>query len=117
MGFIKGRWSSLRGLRISINEPSHIRFATLWITACITLHNFAMRHEAGSDLSTDDFYISGQAVIEEERVAARARAQQEETRAGRDEALREAARDVELLKGRLKREQIKTDLFTHLYEQ
>lgn len=77
----------VEGLRISINEPSHIWFATLWITACITLHNFAMCHEAGSDLSTDEFFISGQAVLEEERVAARVRAEQEEIRAGRDEAL------------------------------
>lgn len=116
MGYIKGRWSSLRGLRIAINEPSHIQFATLWITACITLHNFAMRHEAGYDIKTDEFFISGEQIIAEEKRAAAARAEHEAAELGsiRDEALREAARDVELIQGRLKREKIKKALFTYL---
>ena len=42
MGFIKGRWSSLCGLQIMINESAHIHFASLWITSCIILHTFAM---------------------------------------------------------------------------
>ncbi|KAF8592787.1 hypothetical protein K439DRAFT_1273646, partial [Ramaria rubella] len=47
VGFLKGCWSSLRGLRVQINQPTHIHFASLWITCCITLHNLAMQDEAG----------------------------------------------------------------------
>ncbi|KAH9969955.1 hypothetical protein BJV74DRAFT_784654 [Russula compacta] len=38
IGFLKGRWSSLRGLRIYINDKRGLHYAILWITACILLH-------------------------------------------------------------------------------
>ncbi|KAJ7841243.1 hypothetical protein B0H13DRAFT_1572676, partial [Mycena leptocephala] len=45
VGFLKGCWSSLRGLRISIDNDKGVTYALLWIMACINLHAFAIRHE------------------------------------------------------------------------
>lgn len=114
MGFIKGRWSSLHGLHIAINKPSHIQFATLWITACITLHTFAMRHKAGLNIMKDEFFIKGKEIMAEEKRAAAAWRAASELQATQDEAQREATRDVELLEGRLKQEKLKKDLFVYL---
>jgi hypothetical protein len=45
IGFLKGRFASLKGLRIRIlNEKSH-KFTTYWIACCIGLHAFAMACE------------------------------------------------------------------------
>jgi hypothetical protein len=45
IGFLKGRFQSLKHLRVSItDEGSHI-FATYWIAACIGLHSFVMQCE------------------------------------------------------------------------
>jgi hypothetical protein len=45
IGFLKGRFASLKHLRINIvDEAAHI-FATYWIAACIGLHCFAMMCE------------------------------------------------------------------------
>jgi hypothetical protein len=42
IGFLKGRFHSLKRLRINIqNEKSH-KLATYWIATCIGLHSFAM---------------------------------------------------------------------------
>lgn len=46
IGFLKGRFHSLKGLRVSIiNEETH-KVATYWIAACIGVHAFAMQCEA-----------------------------------------------------------------------
>lgn len=115
MGFIKGRWSSLRGLRVQINEPLHIQFASLWITSCIVLHTFAMRYESGLELSTDEFYLEGVRIMAAEKILIAAQTTEAEAGAAVDEAQREAVRDIELLEGRLKRENLKRDLFAYLY--
>ena len=53
IGFLKGRFASLKHLRINIvNEASHM-YATYWIAACICLHNFAMECE-GRENPYDD---------------------------------------------------------------
>jgi hypothetical protein len=45
IGFLKGRFQSLKRLRVNIrNEKSH-KLATYWIAACIGLHSFAMQRE------------------------------------------------------------------------
>jgi hypothetical protein len=42
IGFLKGRFQSLKELRVKIiNQKSH-KFATYWIAACIGVHAFAM---------------------------------------------------------------------------
>ncbi|KIJ34417.1 hypothetical protein M422DRAFT_263560 [Sphaerobolus stellatus SS14] len=70
--------SSLRGLRIQIKSSHHIKIATLWVISCVTLHCFAMQHEAASDPSSDEFYQEGVQIVEGERsdMAARQDAQE-----------------------------------------
>jgi DDE superfamily endonuclease len=67
IGYIKGHFCSLRGLRIQINQPHHLKIASLWITACIAVHCFAMTHEAGQDISADEFFCEGLHIVAEER--------------------------------------------------
>jgi hypothetical protein len=45
IGFVKGRFQSLKGLRISIKDERTHRFATYWIAACVGVHSFAMQCE------------------------------------------------------------------------
>ena len=42
MGALKGRWQSLRGLRIFINRKCDHGFACRWIRMCILLHNLVI---------------------------------------------------------------------------
>ena len=102
MGFLKGRWSSLHGLRISINESAHIHYASLWITSCIVLHNFAIHQEAGQDMSTDEFYLEGLWIVEEGRVSGVAQRAAAKDRAVVNKSEQEALREVELLEGKLR---------------
>jgi DDE superfamily endonuclease len=54
IGFLKGRFASLKHLRINIvNEATHI-FATYWISACIGLHCFAMMCEDNENPGHDN---------------------------------------------------------------
>ncbi|KIJ55449.1 hypothetical protein M422DRAFT_151510, partial [Sphaerobolus stellatus SS14] len=64
IGFLKGCWSSLRGLHLHIDNPTHIHLASLWITTCIVLHNFAMQHEEGENLEANEFYQEGLDLME-----------------------------------------------------
>ena len=45
VGYLKGRFSSLRGLRLRIDRHEHLAYATFWAIACMVVHNFAMEHE------------------------------------------------------------------------
>lgn len=64
IGFLKGRFHSLKRLRVNIsNERSH-KFATYWIAACVALHAFAMQCEAeergeGDSEYEDPFILEG----------------------------------------------------------
>lgn len=42
MGALKGRWQSLRGLRIVINRKRDHDLACKWIRMCIVLHNLVI---------------------------------------------------------------------------
>jgi hypothetical protein len=56
IGFLKGRFHSLKGLRVNIRDEKTHKFATYWVVACIGIHAFAMQCEAeecGAD-SDDD---------------------------------------------------------------
>ena len=57
IGFLKGRFPSLKGLRLQINHADMHRIATYWVSVCIAVHMFAFqieREECGDD---DDSYI------------------------------------------------------------
>lgn len=58
IGFLKGRFQSLKGLRVRIKDAHSHRFATYWVLGCIAVHGFAMQDEederaaAGDDSDT-----------------------------------------------------------------
>jgi hypothetical protein len=63
IGFLKGRFASLKNLRVHIkNEKSH-KFATYWIASCVGIHAFAMHCEAeenpNEDVMQDPFINEG----------------------------------------------------------
>lgn len=53
IGFLKGRFQSLKGLRINIDDETSHTFAAYWIRACIIVHAFAMQCEA-EERATDE---------------------------------------------------------------
>jgi hypothetical protein len=114
MGFLKGRWSSLQGLRVRINNEPSLQFASLWITACIHLHAFAMDHEDARFITKNRFYRLGQKIIRKERRELREWNEARERDAMQIEEDMEERGEIELLEGKLKREKLKKELFAYL---
>ena len=60
IGFLKGRFQSLKGLRLRVVDSRSHKFATYWVLACTAIHAFAMQCEAeerasqGEDADTVD---------------------------------------------------------------
>jgi hypothetical protein len=101
IGFLKGRFHSLKGLRVRIvNEQSH-KFTTYWVAACIGLHAFAMQCEdednSGSDDETEPFIAEGLS--------------SSDSRSGSNIAPETTARSNRLHEARARREQLKRRLF------
>ncbi|KAJ7451320.1 hypothetical protein FB451DRAFT_1145709 [Mycena latifolia] len=66
IGFLKGRFHSLKGLRVNIKDEKTHKFATYWVAACIGVHSFAMQREAeerGQD--SDDDAVMADPFIQE----------------------------------------------------
>jgi hypothetical protein len=57
-GAIKGRWQSLKGLRIAINRKQDHARAMDWISACFVLHNIAVDVEGAEWV---DYYVQKEA--------------------------------------------------------
>ena len=114
MGYLKGRWSSLRGLRLRIDDEDNHMFATLWIASCIHLHNFAIGHERKDNPEADSFYIEGQRYLEKERQQESLWREKQRARLHEEEAHYEPAENVELLEGKIRREELKKALFEYL---
>lgn len=114
MGFLKGRWSSLRGLRLRMDDEKGVQYASLWITSCIALHAFAMDHEHDIPLSTNNFYKQGRKLMRDERRERESWQTEREELLAREEADGDDGRDIELLEGRLKRENLKKELFSYM---
>ncbi|KAF7291382.1 DDE Tnp4 domain-containing protein [Mycena indigotica] len=100
VGYLKGRFCSLRGLRLRIDDQEHIGFATYWIIACMVVHNFAMVHERNIDMDTDVFFLEGLQHV-----------QADVAEAGAADA---DARDIELAAAEERRCEIKEMLFDFL---
>jgi hypothetical protein len=49
MGYIKGRFASLRGLRQQIDDGTDHERALAWIKACIIIHTLIAIIEAGNE--------------------------------------------------------------------
>lgn len=112
MGFLKGQWALLRGLRACVNNDKGLKYATLWITACIHLHAFAMDHEDALFTTCDQFYCNGQRMMHQERHAIREWQRKHENDMdvdydGNDE-------ENEVKQGKLKHEHLKA-FFLHIY--
>ena len=45
IGYLKGRFQSLKELRVKINNCKDMRFASCWIQVCIILHAFVIDFE------------------------------------------------------------------------
>ncbi|KAF8573639.1 hypothetical protein K439DRAFT_1649956 [Ramaria rubella] len=109
VGFLKGQWSSLRGLQLHIDNPTHIQFTVIWVTTCIVLHNSALLHEAkesaGVDVELNEFFREGLELLEDEQ-------RDREARDGMVDE--EEATVVQLIQGRLRHENLKQQLFDHL---
>ena len=54
IGYLKGRFSSLRGLRQQINSKRDHEIAINWIITCVILHNIILDIEGGID-EDDEF--------------------------------------------------------------
>ncbi|KAF8239431.1 hypothetical protein L208DRAFT_1067682, partial [Tricholoma matsutake] len=89
MGFLKGHWSSLHGLHVQINNEENLQFTSLWITACIHLHAFAMDHEDAQFVTKDWFYKAGHKIMRKEKKDLR------EWNAAREEAVLASERERE----------------------
>lgn len=65
IGFLKGRFQSLRDLRVLIQDEKTHKSAVYWVVACISIHSFATWCELGRqvedhDLAEDPFVAVGQ---------------------------------------------------------
>lgn len=113
VGFLKGRWSSLRGLRVAISNEKLLHFATLWIIGCIHLHAFAMKHEEGQDMRRDTFYREGHKYQKKQRKAEEKWRRRQRRRQAENEEELDRNDDIELLEGKLKREELKDAIIAY----
>jgi hypothetical protein len=65
IGFLKGRFHSLKGLRVNIKDAKTHKFATYWVAACVAVHSFAMEHEAEERGDSDDEAVMADPFIHE----------------------------------------------------
>ncbi|CAA7264516.1 unnamed protein product [Cyclocybe aegerita] len=114
VGYLKGQWSSLRGLHVAINNSAGLQYATLWIIACIHLHAFAMKHEAGQDMSSDKFYRQGKKYQRKQQHLERCWRQERRNRNAEEENQLDQVNDIGLLEGKLKRVELKESILEYL---
>jgi hypothetical protein len=57
IGFLKGRFHSLKNLRVRIKDKKSHKYATYWVAACIGLHAFAMICEDKEDPDRDTLHV------------------------------------------------------------
>jgi hypothetical protein len=62
-GFLKGRFQSLKGLRVMITDEKTHKYATYWVAVCIAVHNFAMESEAAERQDSSDVNEENEAFI------------------------------------------------------
>jgi SH3-like domain-containing protein len=106
IGFLKGRFQSLKSLRVSIkNEKSH-KYATYWVAACIGVHSFAMQCEADErSADSDDEGAMADPFIDEGLSSS------SDSSAHNAAHLRGRASHARLQAGKAKRAQLKRALF------
>lgn len=114
IGFLKGRFQSLKGIRVNINSRKRHRYACAWVVACIAIHSFALRDEQGQKRATcddddgavsDPFIGDGVSSLESSSHGP-----------GGDRQAHRRRRRGELSAGEKKPERLKRALFRHLRE-
>lgn len=66
IGFLKGRFHSLKSLRVLIKDQKTHQFATYWVSACVGIHAFAMqREEEERGVESDDEAVMADPFIDE----------------------------------------------------
>ncbi|KAF7358190.1 DDE Tnp4 domain-containing protein [Mycena venus] len=109
VGYLKGRFPSLKGLRLRIDNKEHQLFATVWVIACMVVHNFCMEHERlTTRFELDTFFQEGRRIMEEEQAQKSNDDQNDEEM---DSVALADARDIELLEAQIKHEKLKQALF------
>lgn len=107
IGFLKGRFQSLKNLRVDIRNARTHQFATYWIAACVGVHAFAMQHEAdergGDDSDADQDFIQNGLSSDEVSREVRRQRDPAHSRTSHQEGLR-------LQQGRSHREKLKQAL-------
>ncbi|VDC04986.1 unnamed protein product [Peniophora sp. CBMAI 1063] len=115
IGYLKGRWASLKGLRVSVDDLEGLKFASIWIRSAIILHSYAMEHErnAGQAIERDGFFMSGRRYMRRKK-----RFEREWKLTGHDRTVYRQQTDAEeeesLAQGQEKREWLKERLFAEL---
>ena len=56
IGFLKGRFQSLKGMRVCIGDEASHKFAAYWAAACINLHAFALQCDEERDGENGERY-------------------------------------------------------------
>ncbi|KAF7359978.1 DDE Tnp4 domain-containing protein [Mycena venus] len=107
IGYLKGRFQSLKGLRVLIkNEKTH-KFATYWVAACIGVHSFAMQcEEEERGAGSDDEGVMADPFIEEGLSSSSSSSGNEAPAASH-----QRGRGTRLQSGKAKREALKRALF------
>lgn len=54
IGFLKGWFHSLKGLRVNIRDEQTHKYATYWVAGCAALHAYALWHEQEECAAADD---------------------------------------------------------------
>jgi hypothetical protein len=110
IGYLKGRFQSLRELRLQLNSEEDVVYSTLWIQACIILHCFCLDHELGN--MQEDFYTEGKDFEKAQHKAQRQA--QREARAAQEQGRRQHGRgnrDHELRRAEEVRTRLKECMF------
>jgi hypothetical protein len=113
IGYLKGRFQSLRGLRVRIQNSQDIRRASAWIISCICIHNFVLDleyPEDDQDMTVDKFFRDGIRILHQERLERVRWKARLEAQARVEERNRTRAREVELQHAKTFRERLKHDL-------
>lgn len=53
-GMAKGKWQSLKGIRVKINTEGQYTYCVKWILACLVLHNLAL--DDWDDTAWEDYH-------------------------------------------------------------
>jgi uridine phosphorylase len=84
------------------------------VSACVCLHAFAINYEDGQFYSQDQFYKDGQAHMKEQKNKEQQWHHHKQRNNAQEEDRREEAQELELLEGKIKRKELKEQLFEYL---